>query len=332
VDRSALASPFLRSWWLEGAGGRGRRFVLVTEGPELIGGLAVEERRVAGVDVVRMMGAGALCPDHLDLLVAPDRRPEVLASVGAWLRRAGSRVLAFDGLRAGSDLATVVPGARSAVVARAPYAEMPADPERYLAERSANFRANMRKARRRLTEAGVAHRVVPAGDTERALATLRALHVARWGRRSRFLGSFDRFASAARAGAARGELTLHELVAQTTPIASVSCFEVAGRASLYQSGRSVDPRWRSAGSVLLLEAIQDAARRGVREVDLLRGDESYKASFASDDRELVAVQGAAGGRGRLLAAGAERYGNGRRRAAVFARSVNVARSRDDRGT
>lgn len=330
VDRAALPSPFLRSWWLDATGGPGRRFVLVTEGPELIGGLPVDERRVASVDILTMMGSGPLCPDHLDVVLAPDRRPEVLASIGAWLHRPGSRVLAFDGLRAGSDLATIVPAARPAIVASAPYATMPPDPEQFLAARSANFRANVRKARRRMAEAGVVHRMVAAAGVEDALTTLRELHAARWGTRSRFLDSFEEFAAAARAGAARGEFTFHELVAGATPIACVSSFEVAGRVSFYQGGRSPDPRWRGAGSLLLLEAMQDAARRGFGEVDLLRGDESYKASFATGKRELVAVRGAVGGRGRLLGMGVDVYRETRRRGGSLARSVGVARRRDGR--
>ena len=44
VDSSPLPSPFLRSWWLTGAGGPGRHFLVVIEGAHLIGGLAVEQR------------------------------------------------------------------------------------------------------------------------------------------------------------------------------------------------------------------------------------------------------------------------------------------------
>src|SRR5260221_3295311 len=69
VDSSPLPSPFLRSWWLTGTGGLGRHFLLVVDGAHLLGALALEKRHP--MLSVRMMGAGALCPGHLDLLAAP---------------------------------------------------------------------------------------------------------------------------------------------------------------------------------------------------------------------------------------------------------------------
>src|SRR5499427_10934109 len=44
VDSSPLPSPFLRSWWLTGAGGLGRHFLLVVDGAHLLGALALEQR------------------------------------------------------------------------------------------------------------------------------------------------------------------------------------------------------------------------------------------------------------------------------------------------
>ena len=71
VDSSPLPSPFLRSWWLTGAGGPGRHFLLAVDGAHLLGGLALEKRHP--MLSVRMMGDGSLCPDHLDLLAARPR-------------------------------------------------------------------------------------------------------------------------------------------------------------------------------------------------------------------------------------------------------------------
>src|ERR1700724_151797 len=60
VDSSLLPSPFLRSWWLAGAGGSGRHFLLVVDEARLLGGLALENRHP--YPSVRMMGGGSLCP------------------------------------------------------------------------------------------------------------------------------------------------------------------------------------------------------------------------------------------------------------------------------
>src|SRR5258708_12847136 len=76
VASSPLPSPFLRSWWLTGAGGLGRHFLLVVDGAHLLGALALERRHP--MLSVRMMGDAALRPDHLDLLPAPGHHPTLL--------------------------------------------------------------------------------------------------------------------------------------------------------------------------------------------------------------------------------------------------------------
>jgi CelD/BcsL family acetyltransferase involved in cellulose biosynthesis len=309
-----LPSPFSRSWWL-GAVARGSpRFLLVYDGEQLIGGLALEEHRAFGVSVFRTMGSGPLCPDHLDLLAMPGREVAVDRAVRAWTGRSGSRVFELDGVAAGSRLPGLLPSARQTTVVVAPWTSLPSDPDAFLPTRSANFRSNVRKAASRLARDGVAYRTVPASTFDDGLLTLRSLHAERWGSSS-FLSAFDRFFSAARGGAQAGELSLHELVAGgTATIASVACFEVAGRVSAYQGGRSSDRRWRSAGTVLLYEVIRSAASRGFTECDLLRGDEPYKANFATGERAILSLRASHGVPGHLLQAGNGAYGHAKRAA------------------
>jgi CelD/BcsL family acetyltransferase involved in cellulose biosynthesis len=189
----------------------------------------------------------------------------------------------------------------------APWAALPASPDDWFKQRPRGFRVTVGKTIRRLAEQGMEHRVVPPEEVDAALERLRRLHQARWGDHSNFLASYDRFAAAGRLGAARGEFAFHELAAGDTVVAAVTSFEVAGRISLYQSGRVDDHRWRSATTVLLARTIQDACRRGFAEVDLLRGDEPYKRNFASDARAVLRLRAATGLTGRLallLAVGA----------------------------
>ena len=61
-------------------------------------------------------------------------------------------------------------------------------------------------------------------------------------------------------------------------------FVVAGRLSLYQVARSLDGAHDGAGNVLLVAVIEDAVADGCHEVDLLRGGEGYKSSFADGTR------------------------------------------------
>jgi CelD/BcsL family acetyltransferase involved in cellulose biosynthesis len=300
VEHLPLPSPFLRSWWLEHTAGRRPCFVLVVEDGALLGGLALEEGRWLGVPCLRVMGAGALCPDHLDAVALPGREADVLAALAGWLRRPGSRLVDLEGVAAGARVAAVLPGrVRREVVAMAHWTPLPDDPDAWLRDRSRNLRANLRKARGRLGREAVAYRAARGAAVEPALASLRRLHAERWGGRSRFLAGYERFAAAARAGAARGEFVVHELAAGGTVIAAVGSFEVAGRVSLYQGGRLPARRWRDASTVLLATLIEDACRRGLGEADLLRGDEQYKRRLAPATRELVRLRAAHGPAGRL---------------------------------
>ncbi len=68
-------------------------------------------------------------------------------------------------------------------------------------------------------------------------------------------------------------------------------FDLGGRRSYYQSGRIMDSKkWRGAGSILLWRALEDAVRNGIFELDLLRGNESYKAQWSNTVREIVRVR------------------------------------------
>ena len=285
VDSSPLPSPFLRSWWLGGAGGPGRHFVLVVDGPRLLGGLALERRRAS---IVRMMGDGLLCPDHLDLLAAPGHEARVASLLRDWLCRPGQRLLDFKSIRTGSLLLEALPGrVRCEPMAVAPFTPLPDSPEAYRASLSSQFRRNLRRSADRFAAEGVVHRAIRGPALLRCLDTLRDLHEAQWGGRSRFLPVFDRFAAACGAGSAADEVVIHELGNDDLVVATVTAFEVCGRVSLYQSARLTDSRWRDASTMLLATIIDDACARGLEEVDFLRGHESYKEKFAPQHRELL---------------------------------------------
>ncbi len=143
VDSSPLPSPFLRSWWLTGAGGPGRHFLLVVDGAHLLGGLALEKRHP--MLSVRMMGDGSLCPDHLDLLAAPGHEAAVVGLLRDWLCRPGERLLDLKGIRAGSRLIEALPGrVRREPMAVAPFTPLPDSAEAYRATLPSQFRRNLR--------------------------------------------------------------------------------------------------------------------------------------------------------------------------------------------
>jgi len=298
VDASPLPSPFLRSWWLAGAGGPGRCFVLVTDEEQLLGGLALEQRHPwLGV---RMMGDGSLCPDHLDLLAAPGHEATAIGLLRDWLGRPGERLLDLRGIQAGARLIEALPGrVRREPMAVAPFTLLPGTPEAYRATLPAQFRKNLRVSARRLAAEGVTHRAIRGGGVGQRLEVLRELHRAQWGSRSRFLPVFDRFAAGFAGGCVADEVVVHELAHDDLVVATVAAFEVAGRVSLYQSARLTDRRWRDVTTVLLAAIIDDACARGIREVDFLRGAELYKGRFAPDRREMLRLIAGTGVSGRL---------------------------------
>ena len=299
VDASSLPSPFLRSWWLTGTAGPRPCFVLAVQDDQLLGGLALEAGRRLGIPCLRMMGAGSLCPDHLDLLTAPGQEEAVTALIARWLSRPGSRLLILEGVPATSRLHTALPGrVRHEPITVAPWTPLPVDETEYIAARPALFRRNLRRASGRLESEGAAHRVCRGSAAVERLDVLRQLHDGQWGERSNFLPSFSRFAEGCRLAAERDEIAVHEIRADQTVIAIMVAFEVAQRVSLYQSARLTDKRWREASTVVIAEAISDACKRGFSEVDFLRGDEDYKRNFTSERRQLVRLRAAAGWLGR----------------------------------
>jgi CelD/BcsL family acetyltransferase involved in cellulose biosynthesis len=298
VDSSPLPSPFLRSWWLTGAGGPDRHFLLAVDGAHLLGGLAVENRHP--IPSIRMMGDGSLCPDHLDLLAAPGHEAAVVSLLRDWLCRPGERLLDLKGIRAGSRLIEALPGrVRSQPMAVAPYTPLPDSPEAYRATLPRQFRKNLRASAKRFAAEGVTHRAIRGPAVRQGLDTLRELHQAQWGGRSSFLPIFDRFAAGFAAGCAADEVVVHELGNDSLVVATVTAFEVGGRVSLYQSARLTDGRWRDATTFLLAAIIDDACARGLSEVDFLRGDEPYKGRFAPDQREMLRLVAGKGVVGRL---------------------------------
>jgi len=294
VDLMPISSPFLRSWWLGTAAGAVPQIVLVHRGDRLIGGVALERDRHLGVERLRVLGAGSLCPDHIDAVVATEYRGDVVAAVRAWLVRPGDRLIDLDGLVSGSVLSTALGGrARQERTAVAPWVTLV---DGYLRRRSANLRRVVARTERRLSGEAGRCEVVRLDEVEEGLTILRILHAQRWGDRSAFLGAFTRFAAVCRAAAVAGELVINILRAGGETVAVVVSFEVAGRISHYQSGRAPGARWRSASTVLLARVCEDAGSRGVREADFLRGDEAYKDRLTDHRRQLWRIRCAIGPR------------------------------------
>lgn len=178
--------------------------------------------------------------------------------------------------------------------------------EEFLQSRSANFRSQVRSRERRLArDHDLRYRLT--SDPERLagdLDTLFRLHEARWrddGGSGALSGARQRFhrAMAARA-LERGWLRLWFLEADGRAVAAWYGFRFGDSEWYYQAGR--DPGWDrlSVGFVLFAHTIRQAFEEGVREYQLLRGGEEFKARFANRDVGLDTIawsRGASGAAG-----------------------------------
>ncbi len=293
VLRQPVPSPFQRTWWLDAVGDHDvpTTWLLVTDGEQLLGGLAVGVRRRGPTQRFGAPGPTVLCPDHLDVLVEPGREHAVAAALADWFGGSGQRLLDLRGAVADSLLARAL-GARHEPHDEAPYDVVEAGGD-WLATRSSSFRRNVRRGRNRLEAAGFTHRRLGPDDVRTGLAELRRLHEDRPGREA-LLAELPRLTAAVAAGAARDEARVDLLAGPGGAVAATVSFVVAGRICLYQVARSTAREHGSAGTVLLADVVQDAVAGGCHEVDLLRGAEDYKGSFADRSRPLERVRVAHG--------------------------------------
>jgi CelD/BcsL family acetyltransferase involved in cellulose biosynthesis len=291
VAAQPLPSPFLRSWWVDHIGAGDLAVVACFAGEELVGGAAFEVDRwgrgPVGVERVRSVGQGVLAPDHLDLIAAPGHHLAVAREVLAWLRRPGTRVVDLDGLAADGSLATLLAPYEVERVA-APFADLSGGAQDYLAGRPGKVRSTISRTSKRFAREGVELVTVGSDGIDDALDDLARLHDSRWADGSVFLRGWERFCNAARAGASTGDVVIHALRDADGGAVAVELDLVLGDTiAFYQAGRRTEREWRGCGSVLRARIIEAAVAAGTTEYDLLRGDEPYKAEWATDRRELV---------------------------------------------
>lgn len=304
LSTQQLPTPFLKSWWIDNASGATPAVLCCFAGARLVGGAAFEMDRVGRgpitIERVRCVGQGVLAPDHLDLISDPQHHAEVLDLVLGWVRRPGSRVIDLDGMAATGSLASAF-SAHEVERIGAPFAPLPDNGADYLAARPGQLRNTITRARKRFTRDGAEVRRVQPDDVSDALNRLSLLHDQRWSDASSFLRDWERCRAAALAGAACGDVVIHELVAADGDVIATELDLLAGpRLAFYQAGRRIDHDARGCGSVLRAALIDWACAEGMDEYDLLRGDERYKADWAAERRELVRCRVGIGTRGRIM--------------------------------
>lgn len=294
-----LPSPFLRSWWIEHACDN-PVLVLVIDDGELLGGAAFESSRLglskfAGIEVLQSPGQShQLAADHVDIVAHPDHQERVSEAVLTWLHRPGRRILDLDGLKGGGILACAFESHTIERVA-APFAPLPDEFDDYIGERPGKVRSTIKRTTNRVIKAGATFDAVTASDSpdviDAALHDLHELHDERWDDSSALADSWNHLKAALHAGVSAGDAVLYRLLdGKSAPVATEIDFVVGNRLSFYQAGRLMDRQWRGVGSALRAHLLAEAHSQGVREYDLLRGEEPYKDEWATQTRDVVRIR------------------------------------------
>jgi len=295
VLAAPLPTPFLRSWWLgaqRAVHDGSALFVLVVQGEQLLGGQALQVDRVLGAQRIQALGQGPLAPDHLDLVAAPGHEDRVVDLLSGWWRARRRTLVDLDGLVEDSRLAAAI-GSASVPREAAPYLRTVDLGGDYVSTRSSNLRRAVRRARRDFERDGMALTRADLGepaDVDRALAGFVALHSPRPDR-APLLGEMPVLSRAVHAGVQAGEARVHVLGRPgEQPVAVSLAWWCAGRLSTYQVARSLEREHAHAGTLMMVDMIEQGVADGATEADLLRGDAAYKLRLADEQRDLVLVR------------------------------------------
>jgi hypothetical protein len=304
---------WVHTWW-EHFGGKYKAFIFfVYDNDYLIGILPLGLRRMVPEDglvpvrVLSFFGTYEVYPDNTDFIYPGDDAGVCLKAVLEFLSTTFRNwdVLHFSHVAEDNHLLQFFSSIRSCLqsqvraVSTAPYIPLESkfenDFEKYLQSLSRNKRHDLRRRRRGLhAKSGINYVHSIPGQSGVGIEQLFKLHSNR-ARKKRIKSSFQgekllRFHSKiSETFEKEGFLFLRFLNTGSTAVAALYCFLFEGRLFAYQSG--LDPNWESkgVGSVLMLEAISEAAECGLNEFDFLRGGETYKEVWTSEARTLYDV-------------------------------------------
>ena len=298
-DRPQMAPGVVLAWWRHVAPADARpRVVAVRDGGRLIG-LApfyVEpSARRLRVDY-RLPGV-ELCAGLAPLAV-PGREREVAKAIGARLACATPRpdLIALEGLPTAAPWADALrsawPESRRPVLHCYQQCGSPVVTLRqpsfdaWLADKSANFRGQMRRLHRKFEAAGGTTRLAAAATLDDDVAAFARLHAGRWEGRGRSslaqLGARlpAMLSDAGRTLVPSGRFRLRVLELDGEPI-SAQLFLVAGGTVLYVNGGWDERHAALKPSMLgLLYTVEAAFATGERRIDLGVGEQPYKQRFA----------------------------------------------------
>jgi CelD/BcsL family acetyltransferase involved in cellulose biosynthesis len=254
------------------------------------------DRTIVRGNVLRWLGSGEVCTDHLSLVCRPDDSRRVAAAVAKELAAECADWDSMELTAADADDAPVAQLAaeleqRGCIVSRREadacwVLDLPDSWDAYLEAVSKSHRKQLRRAERRVLESDrvLWHQVRTADDFHEAWHVLVDLHA----RRRQSLGERGSFASrafhefhheVASLLLARGVLRMSWLELDGVPAAAE--YHLAGQDTTYAYQGGVDPSRldEEPGRLSTILCIRAAIDEGHRQLDFLRGNEPYKAHW-----------------------------------------------------
>jgi CelD/BcsL family acetyltransferase involved in cellulose biosynthesis len=260
----------------------------------------LDRTRIKG-NLLRWLGSGEVCTDHLSLICRPEDTEAVANALAEtlttkcdeWDRIELSAVDADD--TAIEKLLNCLEE-RDCLVSRQPAdacwaLELPATWDEYLAGISKSHRKQLRQLERRVLESDRVqwHRAQSVTEFEQAWPVLVDLHQ----RRRRSLGEPGCFASrvfhefhheVARRLLDRGQLRMSWMELDGSPAAAEYHVADAKTTYAYQGGVDPDRLAEEPGRLSTILCLRAAIEEGHTQIDFLRGDEPYKAHWRATPR------------------------------------------------
>jgi CelD/BcsL family acetyltransferase involved in cellulose biosynthesis len=304
---------WLATWWKHYGGAERQLYLLAVYDDDDHGNGDGNQSRLLGVapwyldrtvlsgNVVRWLGSGKVCTDHLSLVCRSEHADQVAEAVAEALTTACDDWDRLDLSAVDADDASIARLAaaleqRDCLVSRQAAdacwsLELPPTWDDYLAAISKSHRKQLRQLERRVLESPRVqwHEVNSADDLDAAWPVLVDLHQ----RRRRSLGEPGCFASrpfhefhreVASRLLDRGQLRVSWLELDGAPAAAE--YHVAGRRATYAYQGGVDPARLAdePGRLSTILCLRRAIEESHAQFDFLRGDEPYKAHWRAVPR------------------------------------------------
>lgn len=300
VSRRPTRSPmWLLGWWEQyGGGSKELLILLVREQGELIGIAPLYIDQIGSKRVVRLLGSGDVCTDHTTFFAkagAEERVGRAVADFFAesrWWNRLQLECVDLDDLAMQGMLSQF--RSRSFLAHRNPNVScwnvaLPDTWEGYLEMLSKSHRKRCRRLIRTYFDTGRAMvQEATAENFEDVWRRFLQLHAQRWGDPARPQGSFTsrRFLhfheELARELFRRNQLRLCYLTCDEQPVAAEYQFIDHDTLYSYQSGMDTHAGECQPGNLSLIATIRFCIERKLKSLDLLRGDEPYKAHWRAE--------------------------------------------------